>query len=175
MDKKKDKSSKFSTIMKLNNFSTILIGFGVSSFTALLTVVVLSFFMEPNSKIVSSRILNEAKETESVNSAQRSRSFFKSSPYIPSEGLVILYIFSGIFLGSVLKEIKKKTTIPYSPLILISGLVIGIFHQYLSIFGEAVELVNQIDPHTLLMIFIPGLIFESAYNTDGFILSRSKW
>ena len=25
------------------------------------------------------------------------------------------------------------------------------------------------------MIFIPGLIFESAYNTDGFVMARSKW
>lgn len=56
-----------------------------------------------------------------------------------------------------------------------SGLIIGAFHKSLGFFGESVELVNKIDPHTLLMIFIPGLIFESAYNTDGFILGRSKW
>jgi len=90
-------------------------------------------------------------------------------------GMMIFFIFICLFAGAIFKEIKKKTNIPYTPMVLIFGLVIGYYDTQLGFFGEAVSLVNKIDPHTLLMIFIPGLIFEGAYNTDGYVFNKSKW
>ena len=94
---------------------------------------------------------------------------------ISDGGKIILFTFVTLLLGAILKEIKKKTNIPYTPMILIIGLLAGLNAEHLGIIGESVKLVNAIDPHTLLMIFIPGLIFEGAYNTHGYVFSKSKW
>lgn len=98
-----------------------------------------------------------------------------SSVHISDGQYIILFIFSGILLGAVLKEIKKKASIPYSPMLIIFGIAIGYFNDKLWIFGHATSMVNEIDPHTLLMVFIPGLIFEGAYNADVYVLNKSKW
>lgn len=96
----------------------------------------------------------------------------------PKNAIVVhlsVYILGGLLLGGILREIKKKLTIPYSPLVLGVGIIIGLVHQELGYFGDIVKLVNNIDPHALLLIFIPALVFESAYNTDGYVMSKSKW
>ena len=87
----------------------------------------------------------------------------------------IIYTMFGLLLGAFIREIKKKTNIPYTPMILAIGFAIGYFHTEIPVFDETVKQVNMIDPHDLLMIFIPGLIFESAYNTEGYTLYRTKW
>lgn len=88
---------------------------------------------------------------------------------------LILFTFVSLMVACILKEIKKKLHIPFSPMMLTVGILWGLFHSHLYKFGEAVELVNSIDPHALLYIFIPGLVFEGAYNTDGYVLGKSKW
>lgn len=95
--------------------------------------------------------------------------------HISNGGLIIMFTFLVLFVGSVLKEIKKKTNIPYTPMILIMGLVCGYYHESWGILGKSIHLVNDIDPHTLLMVFIPALIFEGAYNTDAYVFHKSKW
>jgi uncharacterized membrane protein YjjP (DUF1212 family) len=92
-----------------------------------------------------------------------------------SGSLIIFFSIFGLFIGSVLKEVKKKTNIPYSPMLLGVGMIIGYFHKKLDLFGESTSIVNSIDPHTMLMVFIPGLVFEGAYNSDGYVLNKSKW
>lgn len=94
---------------------------------------------------------------------------------ISNGGLIIMYTFSVIFMGAIFKEIKKKTNIPYTPMVLIFGLIAGYYNESWGILGKAIHLVNDIDPHTLLMVFIPALIFEGAYNTDAYVFNKSKW
>ena len=90
-------------------------------------------------------------------------------------GIVIFFTFVALMIGAIFTEIKKKFNIPYTPMILILGVFVGLYHDSIGVFGDSVEVVNGIDPHTLLMIFIPGLVFEGSYNTDGYTFSRSKW
>ena len=147
-----------------------LTAFSLGVFISLSSLAVLQYFLP------KSALSHHNHDHSSIYSSHdKPRLLLTLTPDISQGGLVVLYTFSGIFLGAILKEVKKKTSIPYSPMILISGLAIGAFNDYLGFLGDAVDLVGQINPHSLLMIFIPGLIFESAYNTDGFILGRSKW
>ena len=150
----------------LSQFSAFSLGISLSLSSLMILQYFLPFSMMSHSLDPNSPI---------NHLTQKPRLLLTLTPNISQGGLIVLYCFSGIFLGAILKEVKKKTSIPYSPMILISGLAIGAFKEYLGFLGDAVDLVGQINPHSLLMIFIPGLIFESAYNTDGFILGRSKW
>jgi NhaP-type Na+/H+ or K+/H+ antiporter len=95
--------------------------------------------------------------------------------HISDGSRIVFFIIATLFIGCVLKEIKKKTNIPFTPMILIVGLLMGFYSKKLYFLGECTELINKIDPHTLLMIFIPGLVFEGAYNTDAYVFGKSKW
>jgi NhaP-type Na+/H+ or K+/H+ antiporter len=59
--------------------------------------------------------------------------------------------------------------------VLIAGGFLGYYSEDIPLIGHAIERVTEIDPHTLLMIFIPGLVFEGSYNTDGYTFNKSKW
>jgi hypothetical protein len=59
-------------------------------------------------------------------------------------------------------------------MVLFAGAFLSYYSNSLPYIGEAIESVTEIDPHTLLMIFIPGLVFEGAYNTDGYTFNKSK-
>lgn len=55
------------------------------------------------------------------------------------------------------------------------GIFIGYFNDSLWKVGESMEYVVGLSSHTLLLVFIPPLIFESAFNADFFTFSRSIW
>lgn len=88
---------------------------------------------------------------------------------------MIFFCFSSLIIGSVLKEVKKLTNIPYTPMVLIVGALIGFYHQKFGKIGDSMKTISQINPHTLMVIFIPGLLFEGAYNTHGYTFNKSKW
>ena len=44
---------------------------------------------------------------------------------------VVLFVFFGLFAGSVLRELNKKTKFPYTPMLIILGIIMGIYHKHL--------------------------------------------
>lgn len=95
--------------------------------------------------------------------------------HISEGGWITMFSIMALFLGAVLREVKKKTNIPYTPMVLSMGLLIGYFAEHIIHISDSVRFVNSIDPHTMLMIFIPTLVFESSYNSNGYTFSKSKW
>lgn len=93
----------------------------------------------------------------------------------PTTVHLLLFAGVGLLVGSLLKHVKNWTSLPYSPIVLAFGIIIGIVHERISHVDDIIRLVNSIEPHTLLVIFIPCLVFESAYNTDGHVMAKSKW
>lgn len=74
--------------------------------------------------------------------------------------LVFFVIFS-ITIGAIGRSINKQTKFPYTPLILLIGLVFGYFKDILGEnIGGGSALIAQMDPHLILFIFIPVLLFE---------------
>ena len=82
-----------------------------------------------------------------------------------------------LFIGGLIRELHKWSSIPYTPMLLMIGITIGVVSSAIakSAYHESIEHLVGIDPHTMLQIFIPGLVFESAFNSDGWVLNRSKW
>ena len=87
----------------------------------------------------------------------------------------MLFIILGVIIGLILLGVKKKTSIPYTPMLLGVGIFIGYFNENLWKIGESMEYVVGLSSHTLLLVFIPPLIFESAFNADFFTFSKSIW
>ena len=54
-------------------------------------------------------------------------------------------------------------------MITVLGLVLGVYYESLGRLGVALNSWSQIDPHLLLLLFLPALIFESAFNSDWHI------
>jgi len=88
------------------------------------------------------------------------------------EALIILFTFAGLLLGAMLREVSKKSKIPYTPILLAVGLIMGVYVDSLGVLGDATKLALNIEPHGILMIFIPTLIFESAFNADWYIFKK---
>lgn len=92
----------------------------------------------------------------------------------PIEQLLFFIIYA-ILIGLGLTGIKYYTSIPYTPMLLIIGLLIGLFNENLGLLGSSMEYMTGLSSHTLLFVFIPPLIFESAFNADFFIFTKSFW
>lgn len=75
----------------------------------------------------------------------------------------------------ILLGIKNITNIPYTPMLLTLGLAIGAAGDYLWAFGDSMQYVIKLSAHTLLMVFIPPLIFESSFSLDTTIFITSFW
>ena len=52
------------------------------------------------------------------------------------------------------------------------GIIIGALYEYLGNFGDAAETFSSIDPSLILLLFLPALIFDSAFNCDWFIFKK---
>lgn len=86
--------------------------------------------------------------------------------------MILLYVFGGLLIGGILREINKKTKFPYTPMIIIVGIILGYWKSSLGVIGEAADVVGNINPHILLFVFIPVLIFESGFNSDWYVFKR---
>jgi NhaP-type Na+/H+ or K+/H+ antiporter len=88
------------------------------------------------------------------------------------EVITVFTILIILLISSLCREIKKLTGIPYTPLLLIAGMVCGGYSYKLWEFGQGLEMILSIDPHGILLIFIPILVFEAAYNTDLYFFKK---
>ena len=87
--------------------------------------------------------------------------------------LIVLFVFVGLIIGGLLREVYKKTKFPYTPLVVIIGLFMGHYMHALGVIGHATEICAGINPHLLLYVFIPVLIFESAYNCNWYVFKKA--
>lgn len=60
-------------------------------------------------------------------------------------------------------------------MITIVGFVFGAFHSHMGRLDAAIVAWSQMDPHLILLIFLPALIFESAFNSDWHIFKHELW
>ena len=93
-------------------------------------------------------------------------------PITHKEVNIVFFLFGSLLVGAILKEINKKTHIPYTPMLFIIGIACGVYNVNLGAFGKAINSVSSVDPHGLLLIFLPILIFESGFNADWHIFKR---
>jgi len=92
----------------------------------------------------------------------------------------LLFLIIALFIGAATRHYLKKTPLPFTVLLLIFGLgmgilsrlgylqhwVIGNFHMDVSFIEDAMHWAGNIDPHLILFVFLPTLIFEAAFAMD---------
>ncbi len=92
----------------------------------------------------------------------------------------LFFIILAMIIGVATRHFLKKTPFPFTVLLLIIGLGLGVlnrlgifdglsigsFHIQLSSLSDSIEFAAHIDPHLLLFIFLPILIFEASYAMD---------
>lgn len=83
----------------------------------------------------------------------------------------ILFIILAILIGVATRHFVKRSPFPFTVLLLIFGLALGVANRlgYLDFatgISESIEFAANMDPHMLLFIFLPILIFEASYAMD---------
>lgn len=92
--------------------------------------------------------------------------------------LVLVFVMGSIIIGSLTMIIIKGIKLPYTVVLLLIGLMLGgiersgFFHTFMPIVSDSIKLISDIDPHLLLFIFLPTLIFESAYSLEVHLFKR---
>lgn len=83
----------------------------------------------------------------------------------------ILFIILAILIGVATRHFVKRSPFPFTVLLLIFGLVLGVanrlgYLEFTTAISESIEFAANMDPHMLLFIFLPILIFEASYAMD---------
>lgn len=119
------------------------------------------------------KIFIEEGDLNVTHNATDSHENAEHGEHMPGEALIALFVFVGLLIGCVFREINKKLKIPYTPAILGIGIILGISVDSLGVVGQATELMSEINPHGILMVFIPTLIFESGMNIEWFVFKKA--
>eukprot|EP01083_Nonionella_stella_P150965 481802_1 len=104
---------------------------------------------------------------------------------VSAEG-AILFVYGGILIGVVTRYMKVKLHhgIPYTVIIFLTGLLIagiGIaisgnpenLPDKIGMTGEAIYVVSSLEPALILQLFLPALIFDSAFSVNFHVLWKS--
>lgn len=83
----------------------------------------------------------------------------------------LFFIVIALFFGIATRHFFRKSPIPYTVLLVIIGFIIGGidklgFFNKLEILEESVRWAGNINPHFILFVFLPTLIFEAAFALD---------
>ncbi|CAD8109667.1 unnamed protein product [Paramecium sonneborni] len=117
--------------------------------------------------MASDQLGSENEGYENFESNQKD-SLWRDEHQMHESAQIIHFLVLGLILGLILREFSKKTSIPYSPMILALGLVIGLTQDYLGYIGDSAYILSKMHPHLIVFIFIPVLLFESAFNCDWY-------
>lgn len=90
---------------------------------------------------------------------------------------IIVFVVFALIVGAVLKALMRGRRMPYTVILLLVGIGIGAIHHFALIDSESplslmIHQVGDIDPHLILFLFLPTLIFESAYSMEPHLFFR---
>ena len=92
--------------------------------------------------------------------------------------LVLIFVIGSIIIGALTMIAIKGTKLPYTVALLLIGLALGgidrsgYFQSNMPIISDSIKLIADIDPHLFLFVFLPTLIFESAYSLEVHLFKR---
>jgi len=88
---------------------------------------------------------------------------------------VIFAVFLQLTLGLFFKLCAVKTGVPYTLIITVAGWLIGYWWKDLGVVGLGIREWSSMGAHDILLIFLPALVFESAFNADWHIMKTQIW
>lgn len=126
-------------------------------------------------KSISSRRLQEENDGALEQQGEEHETETAHEGHQSYELMVVLFTTVCVLIAALAREISKKTIIETSPILLAVGCIMGYWRSSLGDVGKACEKMTEINPHSLLLVFIPPIIFESAYNEDHYLLKRQLY
>ncbi len=84
----------------------------------------------------------------------------------------LFFIIIALLIGAATRHFFRKIPLPFTVLLLIFGIILGLLNRFdlfagwAETFSKSLEWAGHIDPHAILFIFLPILIFEAAYAMD---------
>jgi NhaP-type Na+/H+ or K+/H+ antiporter len=84
----------------------------------------------------------------------------------------LFFIIIALAIGAATRHFFRKIPLPFTVLLLLFGIILGLLNRFelFDGWGETIKLslewAGHIDPHAILFIFLPILIFEAAYAMD---------
>ena len=88
--------------------------------------------------------------------------------------VVLLFPIICLVVGVACKVFFASLPVPYTVLLLIIGSIIGAvenWHHFGSL-GDSAVMLASIDPHLMLHIFLPPLLFESAFSIKWYVFAK---
>ena len=91
----------------------------------------------------------------------------------------LLFIIIALIIGAATRHFLKKSPLPFTVTLLLIGIGLGVmasnglFDGALESFKSGVEWAGNIDPHLILFVFLPILIFEAAFALDVHTFKKS--
>lgn len=98
--------------------------------------------------------------------------------HLDSSVLIVIFVILSLLLGALIKSVSKTLSSPYCVILLLAGLSLGLYgrteHIQANLPGlnSALTTLAQADPHLILLLFLPTLIFESAFSMDPHLFKR---
>ena len=92
--------------------------------------------------------------------------------------LVLVFVVLSLVIGALTRDALKNTPIPYSVALLVIGLGFGLLQrsgfltENIPLLDQTVLMVADINPHLILFLFLPILIFESAFALEVHLFRR---
>lgn len=90
----------------------------------------------------------------------------------------LFFVIIALIVGAATRHFLRKSPLPYTVMLMIIGLLAGVaarmhyFHNFHS-FDKAIDWAGNIDPHLILFVFLPTLIFEAAFALDIHTFKKS--
>lgn len=99
----------------------------------------------------------------------------------------LFFIIVALLIGTGVRHFLKRTPLPFTVLLLLIGLGLGILnrlgflsswnlgftHLNVSFFSDSLNWAANMDPHMLLFVFLPILIFEAAFAMDVHVFKKT--
>lgn len=124
--------------------------------------------------------ISEAKQ-KNEESADNSKAEKNEIEESESEGGMepLFFVIIALLLGAATKHFLRKSPIPFTVMLLLIGLGIGVisrlgyFSGNLQTLDIALSWAGKISPEIILFIFLPTLIFEGAFGLDVHVFKKS--
>ena len=80
----------------------------------------------------------------------------------------LYFLFLSMCLGAAARGAVRNSRLPYTVALLFVGLAIGFSYSYLDlgVLSNSLDIWVAIGPHTMLSVFLPALVFESAFSLE---------
>ncbi len=91
---------------------------------------------------------------------------------------ILLFTVFALLSGTLLRFFLQGSKVPYSVALLLLGLALGALVQqpwlpaWATEMAQSIELVAAIEPQLILFLFLPALIFESAFGLEVHLFRR---